>query len=158
MSTPAPGIAGWDLTRQRPRPYVPDPCRCDQCKYGQRPPEPGKDALLYYGPGVVDRTWQARVRTGQWDDIPAAFDTATARVHLAAAGGSRKICRDIETEGHHIAAMFGANPSLHFDARVARGLREVEERLAAELDGMRAAAAQREAAARTGAWLTGEAA
>src|SRR5579859_4662659 len=87
---PLPEFAGASLTGQPETATTgetalqeaPDgPCRCGTCG---TVPEPGKDALLYYGPGIVTRMWEARIRNGQWADIPAEVNAAHARTHLPA--------------------------------------------------------------------------
>ena len=87
---------------------VPDgPCRCGTC---DAPPEPGKDALLYYGPGIATRTWETRIRNGQWEDITAEFNAAHARVHLPALKRNGQIRLDLSTGARNLAAVFDARP------------------------------------------------
>ena len=53
----------------------PRPCRCDDCKYGQRP---GADAVLYTGADAVYLLERAAIRDGRYEDAQA-FGT---KVHL----------------------------------------------------------------------------
>jgi hypothetical protein len=103
---------------------------------------PGSDrrALLSAAPGVAAKMSLERVRNGQWDDIPAEFDDAWARVQKAARNGRRAIARDLNGGLHHIAAVFDANPEWRSDPALAEGLHRMEERLAAGLAAGRSAA------------------
>lgn len=138
------------------RPYVPQaaplPVAHGQyeqpCPYGcpVHPSPLGGDprALLYAGPGIANRTWEARVREGAWDDIPAEFDAAHARVHLPAIKGNRNIRSDVSSGRYKIAAAFDANPGWRTDAKVAEGLHAAEAALTAGLAEMKRRAAERE--------------
>lgn len=115
------------------------PRQYDQpCPYGCPvfPPAPLGESrvLLYAGPGITDRTWQARVREGAWDDIPSEFDAAHARVHLPANKRNRHIHRDLSNSRHHLAAAFDAHPDWRTDADLAEGLHRMEAELAAGLN------------------------
>ena len=120
------------------------------CPYGcpVHPQPLGGDprALLYAGPGITDRTWEAKVREGAWDDIPAEFDAAHARVHLPAIKANRNIRSDVSSGRYKIAAAFDANPDWRTDPKVAEGLRAAEAALARQLAAMQHAAAGRRAA------------
>ena len=126
------------------RPYVRQPARPCQC--GHCDPEPSplgteKRAMLYYGPGATDWAFETRVREGAWDDIPAEFDAAHARVHLPAIKRTRHIRLGLNAGRHHLAAVFAVHPDWRTDADVAEGLHATAAALAAQLDEMRRAAA-----------------
>ena len=135
------------------RPYVVAPLPAlhgqyeQPCPYGcpVHPSPLGGDprALLYAGPGIADRTWQARVREGAWDDIPAELDAAHARVHLPAIKRNRNIRRDLAYGTDHLVAAFDAHPDWRTDAGVAEGLHAAEAALAAGLAEMQRASAER---------------
>ena len=100
-------------------------------------PEPGKGALLYYGPGIVTRMWETRIRNGQWADIAAEFNAAHARIHLPTLRRNDEIRLDLSTGAHHIAAVFDAHPEAHGDEKLAEGFRDVETAFEAELEAQR---------------------
>ena len=138
----------------RPFPAVTTPLLARQGQYEQpcpygcpvHPPMPlGESrALLYAGPGIANRNWEAKVREGAWDDIPAEFDAAHARVHMPAIKVNRHIRRDLSNGVHHLGAMFAAHPDWRADEDAAESLRHYEARLAAQLAEMQNAAAERE--------------
>jgi hypothetical protein len=111
------------------------------CEFGcpVRPQVPGGDprALLYAGPGIAIRNWEAKVREGAWVDIPGEFDAAHARVHMPAIKVNRHIRRDLSNGVHHLGAMFAAHPDWRTDAEVAEALRKAEVQLQYQLDRMR---------------------
>ena len=134
------------------RPYVPQaPLPAGHGQYEQpcpfgcpvHPHDSDTSALLYAGPGIANRTWEARVREGAWDDIPAEFDAAHARVHLPAIKANRHIRSDVSSGRHHLAAAFDAHPDWHTDPELAEGLHAIEAALARQLAAMQHAAAER---------------
>ena len=125
------------------RPYVVAPLPAlhgqyeQPCPYGcpVHPSPLGGDprALLYAGPGIADRTWQARVREGAWDDIPALFDAAHANTHLPAIKRNRHIRSELSDGRHHLAAVFDADPPSLKDDALTADLRWLEAELASQL-------------------------
>lgn len=71
----------------------PEPCRCDQHKYGQRP---GTDAVLYAGPDAVTLTINSAIRDGRYEDIGADFDAVQHRAHAGFDASMRRIRRTLE--------------------------------------------------------------
>lgn len=112
------------------RPYIPKPS----------PLGAEKRAMLYYGPGATDWAFETRIREGAWDDIPAEFDAAHARVHLPAIKRSRHIRLGLNAGWHHLAAVFAAHPDWRTDTEVAEGLHAAEVILAGQLAEMHRAA------------------
>jgi hypothetical protein len=127
-------------------PAVPERCRCgfpscpDALWLTALLPGGDRRALLSAAPGVAVKMSLERVRNGQYDDIPAEFDDAWARVQKAARNGRRAIARDLNADRHHIAAVFGLHPEWRSDPALAEGLRRMEDRLAAGLTAGRSAA------------------
>jgi hypothetical protein len=150
-----PGYPTGPLAQVHDAPAAPEPvpaplprCRCGYCDgHCKMPPLPGGDprVLLYCGPGIVRRNWQARVREGQWDDIPAGIDAARVRVHLPARKRAGEIRMDVSSGWDHLAVVFGAHPGWLADPDLARGLHAAEAALEAGLAAMRRNAAEREA-------------
>ena len=123
------------------RPYIP-------------PPSPlGAEtrALLYSGPGATDWAFETRIREGAWDDIPAEFDAAHARVHLPAIKPARHIRLALNAGRHHLAVVFAAHPDWRTDTEAAKGLHKAEVQLQYQLDRMRREAAELETARRAAA-------
>ena len=116
-------------------PAATDECRCGMCPASA---EPGKDALLSCGPGVVTRMWRTRVANGQWADIAAEADAAHARVHLPALRTNRRIRADLAARRYDIAAMLSRNTALLSDQVLGNGLRDMAGRLAGPLADMQA--------------------
>jgi hypothetical protein len=106
------------------------PCRCGTC--GAQP-EPGKDALLYYGPGIATRMWETRIRNGQWTDIAAEFNDAHARIHLPTLKRNGEIHLDISTGAYALAAVFGTHPEARSDEDLTEGLASAVVSYEAEL-------------------------
>ena len=136
------------------RPYVPQaPLPAGHGQYEQpcpfgcpvHPQPLGGDprALLDAGPGITDRTWEAKVREGAWDDIPAEFDAAHARVHLPAIKRNRHVRSELAEGLYKIKAVLSAHPDWRTDATVAEGLHAAEAALTAQLAGIQRAAAER---------------
>jgi hypothetical protein len=123
-------------------PAVEDACKCGMCPESS---EPGKDALLSCGPGVVTRMWRTRIENGQWDDIAALADAAHARIHLPALKQQRRIRAGLASRRHDFGTVFTRNPSLLPDAALARELRDLEATLEERLATMRLEAAREEA-------------
>jgi hypothetical protein len=69
------------------RPYVPQPCRCDEHKYGQNP---GTDAMLYVGPDAVHLMINSAIRDGRYEDLRADYARKLHGVHA-----------DFDAAGHH---------------------------------------------------------
>ena len=128
------------------RPYVRQPaaaCQCGHCDPDPSPLGTEKRAMLYYGPGATDWAFETRIREGAWDDIPAEFDAAHARVHLPAIKRTRHIRLGLNAGRRNLAAVFAVHPDWRTDAEVAEGLHAAEASLAAQLDEMRRTAAER---------------
>jgi len=131
----------------------------DGCRCGMHPPagEPGKDALLSCGPGVVSKMWRNRVRDGEWADIPGEFGGAQQRVYAEARKGQQRIHNNLDCDWHDIAAVFRADTALLSDPALAARLALFETELAekaAELRrwvAERAESIRREAETRTAA-------
>ena len=60
-------------------PAPPSPCRCDTCKYDQRPP--GADAVLYSGPDAMHLFERAAIRDGRYVDACAYANHVVAQLH-----------------------------------------------------------------------------
>ena len=116
------------------------------CPFGcpVHPHDNDTSALLYAGPGIAGRNWEARVREGAWDDIPAEFDAAHARVHLPAIKRNRHVRSELAEGLYKIKAVLSAHPDWRTDATVAEGLHAAEAALTAQLAGMQRAAAERQ--------------
>jgi len=101
--------------------------------------------LLYAGPGIATRNWVAKVREGAWDDIPALFDAAHARVHLPAIRQGRHIRRDVSDGRHHLAVVFDAHPDWRTDPGAAEGLHRMEAEMPGRMAELRGWVARRAA-------------
>jgi len=131
IKTPGRDTLPFPAARPYTQPDAGEPCLCGYCDGGgnQPPPAlPGGDprAMLYAGPGIITRTWKARIREGAWDDIPAEFDVAHARTHLPAIKHNRDIHLDLSSGRHHLAAVFHAHPDVRTDSGVAEELHRME--------------------------------
>jgi hypothetical protein len=72
------------------RPYVPQPCRCDQHKYGHRP---GADAVLYSGADAVMLLTHAAIRDGRYEDVGAYADQVQHSIHASFDASERRFAR-----------------------------------------------------------------
>ena len=84
-------------TGQDTRPFTavrpdPEPCRCDEHKYGQRP---GAGAVLYSGPDAVMLLIHGAIRDGRYEDIGADFDRVQHGIHAEFDASERRFARTL---------------------------------------------------------------
>ena len=80
----------------------PQPCRCDEHKYGKRP---GAGIVLYAGPDTVDMLCAMAVRDGRYEDIRGSFDDVETRYLKGFCRVERHLDMAIESGYRRVAAV-----------------------------------------------------
>lgn len=115
------------------------PCRCDDCKYGQ---QPGKGVVLYIGPDAIQLQIEQAHRDGRYLDTEAAFDEVQIAATKAITAAERKAHKAIDRGWRQIRRVSATSNDSRWlrDDYLGEQLRRVEDRLAAQLAAMREAA------------------